>query len=171
MQGAVGQELLELLPLGDVTDVRDVPAHRDPVELVGDDRLDVAAGAVPPDHPEFEDRRVRRRLELCVQPAAQQRPVVGVHVIGGAGADQLARLIAEQLVDGGREVAVEPLFVDDHGHVGGVLDERAEPVLAEPDGHLGLLLLLHRGPGHADHEEEDEHAHHGQGRRLGEGEP
>ena len=123
MQGAVGQELLELLPLGDVTDVRDVPAHRDPVELVGDDRLDVAAGAVPPDHPEFEDRRVRRRLELLTELQSQVVLVVRVDEVGRPAADQGKRSVAEQLFDGGGQVAEEALVVDDHGHVRGVLDQ------------------------------------------------
>ena len=166
VQGAVGEELLELLPLGDVADVGDVAGHRGPVELVGDHGLDVAAGAVPPDHAELEDGGVRRGLELLAEAQAQVVLVVRVDVVGGHPADQRQRPVAEQLLDGGREVAEDPLAVDDHGHVRGVLDQRAEAVLAQPDGRLGVLLLLHGGAGHADHEDEDEGAHDGQRHRL-----
>ena len=171
VQCPVGEEVLELLAFGGVADVGHVATDRPSLQLVRDHCLDVADAAVPAQHPELEDGRVRRGLELGVEASAQQRPVVGVHVVGGPRADQLTGLVAEELGHGRRQIAVEPFFVDDHGDVRGVLDERSEAVLAEPHGGVGLLLLLHGGTGHSDDEEEDEHAHDGQGRRLGEGEP
>ena len=57
VQRAMGQEGLELLALGDVTDVGDIPGHRRAVRLVRDHGFDVAVRPVSAHHAELERRR------------------------------------------------------------------------------------------------------------------
>jgi hypothetical protein len=171
VQCPVGQQLLELLPLGDVPDVGHVAADRGSVELVGDDRLDVADRTVAAQHAELEYRGGGLGVELVPEAHPHVVLVVGVHEVGGSVADELVGPVAEELLDGRREVAEDPFGVDDDRDVGRVLDQRPESVLAEAHGTVGLLLLLHGGAGHADHEEEDECTHDGDGRGLGQWEP
>ena len=174
VQCAMGQEGLELLALGDVTDVGDIPGHRGAVRLVRDHGFDVAARPVSAHHAELERCRPAARLELSSEERLHGVEVIGVHEVGREEADELLRLVLDEFFDRGRHVAVHTRVSEDHRDVGSVLDQRAEPVLAQAEMGLGLLLLFHRllvllhdGAGHPDDDVEDEAPHHGQrgGRR------
>ena len=95
-----------------------------------------------------------------------------MHEIGREEADELVGFVLQEVLHRGRDVAELARVAEDHRHVRGVLDQRTEPVLAQAEMGLGLLLLrqrllvlLHDGAGHVDDEIEDEATHHIQGGR------
>ena len=169
VKGAVRQQGLELLPLGDVTDVGDVAGNRGPMRLVRDHRFYVAGSAVPSHHPELEGGRRRTRLKFSTEHSADGLEVIGMYEVGRDASDELLRRVVQEVHDRRGDVAKRALLAEDHRYVGRVLNQRTEPVLAQPQRAFGPLLLfhhrfvlLHDGSGHPDHEEEDEGSHHGQ---------
>ncbi len=169
VQRPVRQQRLELLALGDVTHVGDEAAHRGPIAQVGQYRLDVAPRAVLAHHPGLETDPFSLLVPIT-EHGSRTVVVVRMHEVECRLAGHLVGVETEELDDRGARVREDSRLVDHDGRVGGVLDERPEPVLAQTERGLGLFLLLHRHPGHADDEHENEGAHPGERIGLSDGE-
>ena len=99
--------------------------------------------------PSATDVRAHERAELEHHPL----DVVGVHEVGGVAARSTASgSRPSSATVAGLAYDDATVGVDHERGVGRVLDERAEAVLAVAGRGLGVLLLLPRGAGHADHE-------------------
>jgi hypothetical protein len=145
VEGLVDQLGLQLLAVGDVAGVQHQPAHVGVLEQVGGHGLGVQPGAVAvADPPGLGGRHPRPQGRLGHEPG-DPLAVVGVDQGEGVAVDQLARVVAEHPADRLAVVADGPVGVDDADHVRGVLDQRAEPLLAGPQGLLGRLALVHLG--------------------------
>ena len=87
-----------------------------------------------------------RILSQCRHRERERSAIVGMHTIGSNGANALVLPPSEHIGDRRTLVGDDAVFADDGDHVGGVADERAEPLFARAD----LLLRapqLRRHPG------------------------
>ena len=132
---------LEGLVPADVAGVQDDPAHPGLVEQVGPLHLEPSPRAVavlpaqldrPRPAPLLEQLGVEGLRALRV-PLVDERPP--------AGPDQPVRLVAEHALDGGAHVPDRAVGLEHQDHVGSVLHEGAEALLARPEP-----LLLARQP-------------------------
>ena len=174
VEGSMRQEGFELLALGDIPDVRHVAGDRGTIGLVAHDRFHITGRPVPAHHAELERGSPRPGLEVGTQGPLNQLEVHWVDVVGCASTNELVGVVLQEVPDGRRHVTEVSDFVEDHRDVGRVLNQGSEAVFAHAQCCLGRRLLLHQslllfhdGPGHPDHEEKHERAHHGHGRGLG----
>ena len=96
------------------------------------------------------------RAENCSTDALA---VLRVHDVGGLHPHDGLRRQADERRGGGARVGDRTVARHHQGGVRRVLHEGAESLLARPHRPLGPLLLLHRGAGHADDEQQHERAH------------
>ena len=137
------------------------------VEQVGVQDLELAQAAVAVAQRALDDLSIAARIARAVGEQPQQAPgvLLGDEAVE-AGAEQLIRRIAEDVLGGGALVGDRGVRSDDGDQIAGVLHERGEALLAAAALDLrcqsrlllrecalavgGLLLLAH----------ESDHAHH-----------
>ena len=145
VEGLVDELGLQLLAVRDVAGVEHQAADVGVFEQVGGDRLGVQPGAVAVAHaPGLGGRHPRPQGRLGHEPG-HPLAVVGVDQAERVAVDQVGRVVAEHPPDRLAVVADGAVGVDDADHVGGVLDQRPEPLLAGPHRPLGRLALLDLG--------------------------
>ncbi len=130
MEGAQPQLVLERLARRDVAVVHDHAADRRVVDQVPDDRVDRAPRAV-----RVPGTELHRGLGIGPpghgqEQAPQPQPILGMDDVERRLADTLLGPVAQDTLHRGRFVGDLAIATEDHVHVRGVADERAEALLA-----------------------------------------